>query len=160
MTSAEERIGELGLTLPADAQPPPGVKVPFRWVRVSGKAAYVSGHGALTAEGTLTGPFGTVPSEVSLEDAQQSAYLATLAMLASLRRTLGSLDEVGAWMVVNGFVNADPGFAQTTLVMNPCSELLLDVFGSDVGAHARTAIGVATVPFNLPVVISARVGLR
>jgi hypothetical protein len=56
---------------------------------------------------------------VSLEQAQESARLATLAMLASLRRSLGSLDRVRSWLMVSGFVNADPGYAQTTLVINP-----------------------------------------
>lgn len=74
-------------------------------------------------------------------------------MLASLRRTVNDLDRVRAWVVVNGFVNADPGYAQTTAVVNPISDLLLDVFG-DVGRHARTAIGVAALPMNLPVVAS------
>ena len=59
--------------------------------------------------------------------------------------------------MVNGFVNADPGYPQTTLVLNPVSQLILDLYGKDAGGHARTAIGVATVPFNLPVVISAEV---
>ncbi len=103
------------------------------------------------------GPFGAVPSEVSLEDAQQSARFATLSMLASLERTLGDLDRVAAWMMVTGFVNADPGYPMTTLVMNAVSELLLDLFGYERGSHARVAPGVTAVPFNLPLVVSAEV---
>ena len=61
--------------------------------------------------------------------------------------------------MVNGFVNADPGYAQTTLVLNPFSDLILDVFGPEVGAHARTAVGVAAVPLNLPLVVSAQIEL-
>ena len=61
--------------------------------------------------------------------------------------------------MVNGFVKADPGYAQTTLVLNPFSDLILDVFGPEVGAHARTAIGVSTVPLNLPLVVAAEVEL-
>ena len=60
-------------------------------------------------------------------------------------------------MIVNGYVNAEPGYPQTTAVMNPFSELIIDLYGTDTGSHARTAIGVATVPLNLPVVISAEV---
>ena len=67
------------------------------------------------------------------------------------------LDRVSAWLIVNGYVNAEPGYPQTTAVMNPCSELIIDLCGTDAGSHARTAIGVATVTLNLPVVISAKV---
>jgi len=94
---------------------------------------------------------------VTLEEAQRSARLATLAILASLKATLGDLDRVSAWLIVNGYVNAEPGYPQTSAVMNPSSELIIDLYGTDTGSHARTAIGVATVPLNLPVVISAEV---
>ena len=66
------------------------------------------------------------------------------------------LDQVE---IVNGFLNADPSYAQTTLVLNPFSDLIRELFGPEVGAHARTAIGVATVPLNLPLVVSAEVEL-
>jgi hypothetical protein len=108
-------------------------------------------------DGTPAGPFGKVPSEVSLEDAQGSARLTTLAMLSSLRQELGDLDRITSWLVVNGLINADPGYPQTTAVINSCSELILDLYGSEAGAHARTAIGVSALPLNLPVVISAEV---
>jgi enamine deaminase RidA (YjgF/YER057c/UK114 family) len=65
---------------------------------------------------------------------------------------------VQAWVVVNGFINADPGYDRTTAVLNPLSDLLLDVFG-DRGRHARTAIGVAALSMNLPVVVSAEVSV-
>jgi enamine deaminase RidA (YjgF/YER057c/UK114 family) len=151
----EGRLAELGLDLPPAVSPPPGTEIPFSWVRVIGHRALVSGHGAVDSDGAPVGPFGRVPSEVSLEEAQASARRATLAVLASLRKVLGDLDRVAAWVMVNGFVNADPGYARTTLVINPCSELLLELFGPDAGSHARTAIGVAALPFDLPVVISA-----
>jgi YjgF/chorismate_mutase-like, putative endoribonuclease len=95
--------------------------------------------------------------EVSLEDAQESARLTTLAMLSSLRQELGDLDRITSWLGVNGLISADAGYPQTTAVINPCSELILDLYGSEVGAHARTAIGVSALPLNLPVVISAEV---
>jgi len=153
----ERRLEELGLTLPASAALPAGVEIPFAWVRLRGNRAYVSGHGALDPGGSPVGPFGSVPNEVSLEDGQRSARLATLAMLASLKSVLGDLDRVTAWLIISGYVNAEPGYAQTTAVMNPVSALILDLYGTDVGTHARTAIGVAALPLNLPVVISAEV---
>jgi enamine deaminase RidA (YjgF/YER057c/UK114 family) len=153
--SVAERLEALGLVLPGEMRLPPGVEIPFQWVRISGNMALISGHGALAADGSAAGPFGKVPSEVSLEQAQESARLATLAMLASLQRSLGSLDRVSSWLMVSGFVNADPGYAQTTLVINPCSDLLLSLYGQERGAHARTAMGVSATPLNLPVVIAA-----
>jgi enamine deaminase RidA (YjgF/YER057c/UK114 family) len=155
----ETRLNELGLTLPASPKLPPGVTISFEWVRIRGKRALVSGHGPLAPDGTPAGPFGKVPSEVSLEDAQESARLTALAVIAGLKHAIGDLDRIAGWAMVNGFVNADPGYAQTTLVLNPFSDVIRDVFGPDIGAHARTAIGVATVPLNLPLVVSAEVEL-
>jgi enamine deaminase RidA (YjgF/YER057c/UK114 family) len=157
VSKVEQRLEELRLILPAEVQLPPGVEIPFRWVRLSGNRAIISGHGALGPDGSPAGPFGRVPSEVSLEEAQESARLATLAVLASLRRSLGDLDRVTSWLVANGLINADPGYTQTTLVMNAFSDLILDLYGHDAGAHARTAIGVTALPMNLPVIISAEV---
>jgi enamine deaminase RidA (YjgF/YER057c/UK114 family) len=159
MGRVEEHLRQLGLELPAPTKLPPGVEISFEWVRVSGSRAFIAGHGALAAGGSPLGPFGRVPSEVSLEDAQASARSATLAMLASLQRAIGDLDHVAAWLTVSGHVNADPGYAQTTLVVNPASELILDLYGPDAGQHARTAIGVAALPLNLPVILSAEVEL-
>jgi hypothetical protein len=94
LVKVEARLEDLGAVLPAETALPPGVQIPFRWVRARGTKAFVSGHGALMPDGTPAGPFGKVPSEVSLEDAQGSARLTTLAMLSSLRRELGDLDRI------------------------------------------------------------------
>jgi enamine deaminase RidA (YjgF/YER057c/UK114 family) len=150
----EQRLAELGLQLPPEPLLPSGVRIPFDWVRIVGDRCVLSGHGALDADGAPAGPFGRVPGEVPLEAAQQSARAAVLAMLGAVRARLGSLDLIRDWVSLSGFVNADPGYPQTTAVLNPASDLLLDVFGVH-GRHARTAIGVAALPLNLPVVISA-----
>jgi enamine deaminase RidA (YjgF/YER057c/UK114 family) len=154
-----QRLAARGLHLPAPMILPAGVEIPFAWVRVRGDRAYVSGHGALDPGGTPAGPFGRVPDQVSLPEAQHSAHLAVLALLASLRSALGDLDRVSAWLTVSGYVQAEAGYGQTTTVMNPASELILDLYGSDAGTHARSAIGVAALPLNLPVVISAEVAI-
>ncbi|WP_448954392.1 RidA family protein [Labrys neptuniae] len=156
---AEARLKSLGLTLPAAAQIPPGVEIPFAWARAHGGRVHLSGHGPLAADGALTGPFGKVGAEVSLEEACEAARSATLALLASLKREIGDLDRVTAWLAVNGMVNVAPGFARTTDVINPCSVLLLDLFGPIIGRHARTAVGMAQLPVNLPVVIAAEVAI-
>jgi enamine deaminase RidA (YjgF/YER057c/UK114 family) len=152
--SFEQRVADLGLQLPSEPVLPPDVRIAFDWVRVVGDRCVLSGHGALAADGTPAGPFGRVPSEVPLEQAQRSARMAALAMLGAVRVVLGSLDRVGDWLSVTGFVNADPGYRQTTAVLNPASDLLREVFGEH-GRHARTAIGVAALPLNLPVILSA-----
>jgi hypothetical protein len=157
MAVVEQRLTDLGLLLPPAPKVPENVTIPFEWVRVRGGRAFVSGHGALGADGVPVGPFGPVPSQVSLEQAQDSAVAAVLAMLASLQRTFGDLDKVAAWLTLSAFVNADPGYEWTTLVLNPASELLLHLYGPDAGAHARTAPGVSALPFNLTVVIAAEV---
>ena len=155
MSRAEQRLSELGLLLPPAPKVPAGVTIPFQWARVHGARVFLSGHGALDGDGAPQGPFGAVPSQVSLDEARGSATSALLAALASLKRAIGDLDRVAAWLTLSAFVNADPGFAQSTLVLNPVSELLVDVFGADVGGHARTAPGVAALPFNLPVILAA-----
>ncbi|MBX3582684.1 MAG: RidA family protein [Rhizobiaceae bacterium] len=154
----EHRLAELGLNLPPEPQPPPGVTVPFQWVRVFGQHAYVSGHGPQRADGTFVPP-GKVGGEVSLDQAYNSARLATLAMLGSLQRSLGSLEYIDSWLCINGYIAVTPGFNRTTQVINGCSDVLIEVFGAERGAHARTAIGVAELPLGLPVVISAEVAL-
>jgi hypothetical protein len=100
----EERLADLGLQLPAPAHTPPNLKLPFAWVRVSGSRAFLSGHAALSTEGKPVGPFGKVPSEVTLQEPQESARRAGLAMLGTLKRALGDLDRVTAWLMVYGAV--------------------------------------------------------
>jgi hypothetical protein len=119
MGRVEQRLEELGLELPAEPKLPPGVTILFQWVRVRDNRAFVSGHGALAADSSPLGPFGKVPSQVPLGDAQASARAATLAVLASLKRTIGELDRIVAWLMIYGSINADPGYAQTRLVVNP-----------------------------------------
>lgn len=150
----------MGVHLPAEAKPPPGVVIDFAWARVHGDHVYLSGHGPQAPDGTIVGPFGHVGTEVSPEQAVESAKLAALSAIASLRRSIGSLDRVAAWLRVDGFVLAAPGFDRTTNVVNGASCLILEAFGEDVGRHARTAMGVAATPLNCPVVIAAVVALH
>jgi hypothetical protein len=138
-------------------QTPSNVRLPFRMVRVRGQRAYVAGHGPLNADGSLAGPFGKVPTDVSPEQAYQSARLVGLAILGSLKRELGDLDRVTAWLRVFGMVNSAPEFAAQPSVINGCSDLLLEVYGPEVGQHARSAVGLAALPFNIPVEIEAEV---
>ena len=138
---------------------PPDVRLPFASVRVVGDRAWVSGHGPQAADGTISGPFGKVGSDISLEEAQGSAQLVGLSILASLQRTLGDLDRVAAWARVFGMVATAPGFDRMPAVINGFSDLILELYG-DAGAHARSAVGVASLPFGIPVEIEAEVVIR
>ena len=151
----ESKLHDLGLVLPEAPKVPEGFKFSFAWTRVRGNRIYISGHGAQAPDGSYIGPFGKVPSEVSLEEAQQAARDTALSMLSSIKRELGDLDRVTAWLIVHGMVNAEPGYPQTTNAINGFSDLILEVYGPEVGQHARTAVGMATLPLNNAVVIAA-----
>src|ERR1700743_1034031 len=116
----ENKLSALGIRLPAPFQPPPGIALPFAWVRMFENRAYVSGHGPQKADGSVAGPFGKVGAEVTPEQAAEAARLATLSILASLQKTLGDLDRITAWMKVDGLIAVAPGFTNTTNVMTPC----------------------------------------
>jgi enamine deaminase RidA (YjgF/YER057c/UK114 family) len=160
MGKVEERIGQLGLVLPPPIVAPAGVRLPFRSVHVVGAIAYVSGHGPQADDGSVAGPFGKVGAEVDLEQARDAARRTGLSILASLRRALGELDRIAAWGRVFGMVAVAPGFDRTPEVINGFSDLILEVFGPEVGAHARSAVGQASLPFGLPVEIEAQVHLH
>jgi len=129
-------------------------------VRVHGNRAYVSGHAPLNADGTVAGPLGKVGGELSVEQGARAARLTGLAMLASLQRELGQLDRITGWLRVFGMVNAAPGFTQMPTVINGFSDLILEVFGREVGMHSRSAVGMAELPFGIPVEIEAEVEVR
>lgn len=155
----EKRLSELGLTLPAPMKTPPGVTLSFPWVRVHGDRAYVSGHGPLLADGSLAGPFGKVGAEVTEEQAYESARLTALAALSSLKDALGDLDRIVAWLRVFGMINTAPGFVRTPAVINGFSDLIVRLWGPEAGRHARSAVGLAALPFDIPVEIEAEVAI-
>ncbi|GAC1544038.1 MAG: RidA family protein [Herpetosiphon sp.] len=156
----EARLAALGLTLPVTAPAPPGARLPFAFARVRGNRVYVSGHGPQLPDGTMAPPWGKVGAEVSLEQGYQAARLTALSMVATLERTLGDLDRVTAWLRVFGMVASAAGFQQQPQVINGFSDLILELFGPEVGQHARSAVGMAELPFGLPVEIEAEVEIR
>jgi len=153
----EAKLKALGLELPAPMQVPAGIKLPFTFVRVRGQRAYVSGHGALNADGSVAGPFGRLGEDLTLEQGYAGARLTALSMLSSLRRELGDLDRVTAWLRAFGMVNATPGFREHPMVINGFSDLILELYGPNAGAHARSAVGMGTLPFGIAVEIEAEV---
>ena len=154
---AEARLTALGLNLPAPLAVPPNIRLPFAWVRVHGRRAFISGHSPVALDGSLYTPRGKVGHELSEEEGYAAAKSAGLAVLASLKRTLGDLDRVTAWLRVVGYVNCAPHFNRTTAVINGCSDLILDVYGEEAGAHSRSAIGAANLPLDNPVIIEAEI---
>jgi enamine deaminase RidA (YjgF/YER057c/UK114 family) len=148
------------LVLPKAVRPPPGVVLPFQLVRVRGDRAYVAGHGPLNPDGSLAPPFGKVGRELSVEQGYEAARLTALAMLGSLERELGDLERIRSWLRVFGMVNSAPGFNQQPRVINGFSDLILELFGPDRGAHSRSAVGMAELPFDLPVEIEAEVEIE
>ena len=160
MSTIEQRLQSLGLALPAPLQLPPGAVLPFPWVRVVGNRALISGHGPTNHDGSLAQPLGKVGTEVSLEQAYAAARLTGLAILGSLQRELGSLDRIACWVRVLGMVNSAPGFNKQPAVINGFTDLIVQVFGPTNGAHARSAVGMAELPFDIPVEIEGEVLLR
>ena len=153
----DERVRALGLVLPERFRSPTGAAYPFSWMRVRDNRAYVSGHLPLQPDGTLAEPRGKVGEALSIAQGAAAARLVGLAMLGSLRRELGELEQITAWLRVLGMVNVAPGAPQLAGVVNRFSELILEVFGPERGAHSRSAVGVAELPFGVAVEIEAEV---
>lgn len=141
--SAETRLKELKLELPPVPKPA-GVYKPLV---VSGNMAYVSGHGPLKTDKTMC--HGRVGTEVDLEAGVLSARQTGLAILATLREYLGSLDAVVRVVKVLGMVNCTPDFTQHPAVINGCSELFRDIWGEEHGVGARSAVGMGSLPGNI-----------
>jgi enamine deaminase RidA (YjgF/YER057c/UK114 family) len=147
--SAERRIQELGLVLPA----PPKAMGVYRPVVLHEHLAWVSGHGPLKADGKLL--TGRVGDDLSQQDGYEAARVTGLAMLASLRAEFGSLDRIHRLVKTFGMVQCSPDFKEIPAVMNGFSELMRDVFGPDRGVGARSAVGMISLPGNIPVEVDA-----
>jgi hypothetical protein len=160
MPTAEERLAALGFVIPEPLKLPPGVTLPFPWVRVVGSRAIVSGHGPTNADGSVARPLGKVGAEVTEELGYVAARLTGLAILGSLKRELGSLERIACWTRVFGMVNSAPGFTRQPAVINGFTDLVINVFGAERGAHARSAVGLAELPFRIPVEIECEVELK
>jgi enamine deaminase RidA (YjgF/YER057c/UK114 family) len=160
MAKIEAKLQAMGLVLPEKMQAPTGMRLPFAPVRVRGNRAFVSGQGPLNSDGSIAPPFGKVGAEVTPEQGYQSARLVALAILANLKRELGDLDRVKAWLRVFGMVNSAPGFNQQPQVINGFSDLILELYGPEAGAHARSAVDMAGLPVDIPVEIEAEVEIE
>ena len=160
MAKVEQRLAALGLVLPPPVKPPPGVVLPFRFVRLIGIRAYISGHSAQNPDGSIAGPLGKLGRDLTIEQGYAAARLTAVSILASLQRALGDLDRIASWGRVFGMVNSAPGFNKQPSVINGFSDLILDLYGPEVGAHARSAVGMAELPFDIPVEVEAEVEIH
>lgn len=147
--TAEQRLVQLQLALPT-LQSPQASYVPYRR---AGDLLFLAGQGPFGPDGRVL--VGKLGRDLTVAQGYQHARLIGLQMLATVRQALGSLDRVQAVVKVLGMVNADPDFAEPPAVINGCSDLLLEVFGAEIGPHARSAIGVATLPGRMSVEIEA-----
>ena len=147
--SPETKLQELNLALPP-APKPMGVYKPMV---VIGNLAYLSGHGPLKADGSLL--VGCVGKDVDQQAGYDAARQTGLAMLATLRSGLGSLDRVKRVVKLLGLVNCVADFHQQPAVINGCSELFAEVFGTESGVGARSAVGTVSLPGGITVEIEA-----
>lgn len=151
----EARLASLGLQLPTLSEP----RGHYVRARRDGHTLYLAGHGP-PPDPDGRRPAGKVGTDLSLEAGYAAARRAGLGLLATMAAELGSLSRVRAVLRVFGMVNVAPGFSATPLVIDGCSDLLVEVFGVEIGRHARSSIGVAALPFDLPVEIEAVVAIR
>ena len=148
-SSPDQRFEQLGLTLPP-APKPLGVYKPFLIV---GNMVYVSGHGTVKDDGTLI--IGKVGIDLNVDEAKLAAQQVGLAILATLTKNLGSLNKIKRVVKVLGMVNAVPEFERHPFVINGCSELFAKVWGEENGVGVRSAVGMGSLPDNIPVEIEA-----
>ena len=152
--NAEARLIELKLQLP----PPPKPIAVYKTLVVCDKLAYVSGHGPLKPDGTFL--VGRVGTDLDVNAGKNAARQTGLAILATLRAHLGSLDNVERVIRIFGMVQCTPEFRDHPQVINGCSELFAEVWGADKGVGARSAVGMSSLPNNIAVEIEAVFGLK
>ncbi len=148
MTTPQDRLSALGITLPEPIAPVANY-VPF--VR-SGRMVHVSGQVSIDASGGLRGVVG---EDLDLEAGQRAARLCAINLIAQFRAACeGDLSRVARVVKLGGFVQSGPGFFDIPRVVNGCSDLMVEVFG-DAGRHARSAVGVYRLPLNFAVEVDA-----
>ena len=157
MARVEEKLERMGLYLPEPLKVPQGLVLPFKPVIVRGNRVYISGHAPQEPDGSITEPFGKVGKDLTVEQGYEMAKKVGLSILGDLKRELGDLDRVSQWLRALGMVNVAPGFSSTTPVINGFSDLIVELYGPEAGAHTRSAVGVAVLPFEISVEIEAEV---
>ena len=147
--TAEQNFEQTGLTLPP-APKPLGVYKPFL---IDGNHLYVSGHGPFNDDGSLIK--GRIGDTIEPEKGKEAAQQVGLAILSTIKTNLGSLNKVKRVIKVLGMVNCVPGFEKHPYIINGCSELFKKVWGDENGVGVRSAVGMGSLPDNIPVEIEA-----
>ena len=153
-TTPDQHFEKLGLKLPP-APTPKGVYKPFL---VVGNFAYVSGHGTTKEDGSLI--IGRIGKDLTIDEGKLAARQVGLAILATLKQNLGSFNKIKRVIKVLGMVNCTPEFERHPFVINGCSELFASVWGEENGIGVRSAVGMGSLPDNIPVEIEAIFELR
>ena len=143
----------MGLALPAPMRVPADVQAKWRQVRVIGNRVVIAGHGPRGADGSYGGPAGKVGGDLTVEQGYDAAKLTALAILGDLKRELGDLDRVNAWVRVFGMVNSAPGFVAQAQVIDGFTDLMIELYGEDSALCPRAVAGMAELAFNSPVII-------
>lgn len=157
MTTPEKRLADLGLGLPPPTKLPDGLHLPFSFVNVRQDRVLFSGHPKSGPDGGIAGPFGIVGADYTTDQAYTEAREIALAVLANIKAEIGELSRITGWARVFGMVASAPGFKEQHIVVNGFSDLVIDVFGQDVGRHARSAIGVSGLPLGFAMEIEGEV---
>jgi hypothetical protein len=153
----EAKLVEMGLALPAPMRVPEGFTVKWRQVRVSGNRAIIAGHGPRQQDGTFAGPGGKVGRDLTLEQGYAAARAIGLAVLGDLKRELGDLDRVTAWLRVFGMVNSAPGFTLQPQVIDGFTDLMIALYGEEAAICPRAVAGMAELGLGSPVIIEGEV---
>ena len=154
----EKRIEELNIELPSPSQPKANYNIVCH---AAGNMLYVSGHLPIKADGTLcTGRVGPNGGGRTIEEGYEAARHCGLNIISTLKNQLGDLDRVEQIVKVFGIVNSTTCFKEQHLVMDGCSDVLMEVFDKPVGYHARSAIGTSTLPLDMVVEVEAIVQIK
>ena len=157
MLNPEKKIQELGLKLPNPIKLPKDLILPFNFINIRGNRVLISGHPRQSQDGSINGPYGQVGKDLTTEEAQLASKEIGLSILANIKKEIGHLSRIKEWVRVFGMVNSAPWYKEQHIVLNGFSSLLIEVFGSDIGSHSRSAIGVAGLPMSLAIEIEGEV---
>jgi enamine deaminase RidA (YjgF/YER057c/UK114 family) len=160
MKTPEERLNELGFSLPPPIILPEGLHLPFSFVIIRGNRAFISGHPRLAIEGAIDGPYGKLGRDLTMDQGKAASREIALSVLSNLKKEIGELSRVTGWCRVFGMVNSTQDFDEQHLVINGFSDLIIEVFGQGIGNHARSAIGVSGLPMNFAIEIEGELEIN
>ncbi|ABD56361.1 RidA family protein [Jannaschia sp. CCS1] len=159
MTTPEQRLDDLGLRLPPPTRLPDGLHLPFALINLRGDRLLFSGHPKTARDGSIGGPFGTLGADMSTDQGYAEARDILLSVLANMKAEIDELSRITGWTRVFGMVTSAPGYTEQHLVVNGFSDLVVEVFGPEIGRHARSAIGVAALPLGFAMEIEGEVSV-